>query len=190
MIDYDPANFQNVYWTPASGGSALGHVFAAWSGSASVDVLSIGGNFGLSNTTINSNGGFGQIANQSTAGSFGVPMIVAQVIRTHIVSTGQQTILTYTPTATGYYQVTGYVSFSNGTYPQTIVATVSWHDPDRGSQSINWFSTSPGAAALINAPGGGTGEFWADTGASIVVKYNDPGGTPNDYCTFLIRRYI
>ena len=189
---------------PQAGATAQGIYFPTWNGSSTVTAFSIGSTGALGgavsnldqsgNLSIGSNfyatGYVSGIGGQSTAGSFGVPMIVAQVIRTHIVSTGQQTILTYTPTAAGYYQVTGYVSFSNGTYPQTIVATVSWHDPDRGSQSINWFSTSPGAAALINAPGGGTGEFWADTGASIVVKYNDPGGTPNDYCTFLIRRYI
>lgn len=44
-VTWDSVNKGNVYWTPQAGGSALGHVFVTWNGSAQVNAFSVGGQF-------------------------------------------------------------------------------------------------------------------------------------------------
>ena len=56
-LRWDNANNVNVYWTPQNG-SANGHVFVAWNGSAQVNVLGVGGAFAGALSSIDNSGNF------------------------------------------------------------------------------------------------------------------------------------
>ena len=150
------------------------------------------------------NSGVGLVGSQSTAGSFGVPGIVAQTIRTNVTTTASQTILSFTPTASGLYRANGYVRFHNSA-SQSLTANISYNDPDDGA-TIIYFSTgdvfasggNPVGPILLdgsNAVGTTVARlgllsipFYAAAGSAITCVYRDPGGSPNDFVSFIIER--
>lgn len=139
------------------------------------------------------------------SGSPGVGVIVAQALSVHVTATTLTTILTYSPAASGYYRINAFASIGNGTPIQPITVSVTFTDADSTTSRTDNMSTSTfgqqvvaGADAALNADGtttlGNGGVAFhsmlihAASSASIVCKYRDAGGTPNDYATFIIER--
>ena len=157
----------------------------------------------LSNQAVAFAGALSAVGNQATAGSFGVPVIVAQAIRTHVTATTNQTILSYTPGATGLYRVSGYVRYSN-TSSSAPLAQINWTEPELNASfaanpavSNSYIATGNQAMLIdgaVTIPASNTPltfvpvTFEASAGYVITCTWQNPSGAPNDYVTFIIER--
>ena len=198
-IAYNPAASE-VELQGLLSGVANGYTFISWTGSAAAFPFSVGAAGVPGATAINNSGAFTAVASQSTAGSFGVPVIVAQVLNTHITSTGDSTILTYAVPANGLYRINGHVSFGNGSSETGVIFRAAYTDPNLGTPSA-FFMTAPQSGTtpiFLNGSGGTVGAnssltlspltVYAKAGTNILVHYDDNAGTPNDYVTAVIER--
>lgn len=154
----------------------------------------------------NGSGAFTKLGNVATAGSFGVPVVVAQLVRSHVIATGLATLLTYAVTTTGVYRVSGYISLNNGSADPAISATVGSTDPDTSTATAENFFTGkvPLSGGTAHSPTllDGVATFGrnnsnivlapllvaAVSGSNILCNYNDPTGTPSDFVSFIIER--
>ena len=182
-------------------GVANGHTFHSWDGSAAHTPLAVGAVSGGAATVIGHSGGFQWISGQGTAGSFGVPVIVAQAVNVHVTATTQQTILSFTPTATGLYRITPYVYLNNGTSGQKLLLETGFQDPVSNTLEFVWHSAVADSTHVYVLSGGfmtatvGDGYIvvhpamvYAQSGTAITVSYQDLGGTPSDYVSAVIER--
>lgn len=134
------------------------------------------------------------VAGQATAGSFGVPVIVAQAINVAISATSTQTILSYTPPATGVYRVSAYYVFSNTGVTQNLTIKVNWTDPDAGGPTF--FFSDGNFVYNAHAQGGPATSslallptiIYAAAGSAITCQTIDSANTPSDHATFIIER--
>lgn len=150
------------------------------------------------NTTL-FNGMAGTVRLDSGAG-FSGPVIVAQVLRQHVTTTGFVTPLTYTPEANGLYRISGYVEFG-GSANDALDIYAQWTDP-LGAQGAA-FAANPtngtDSTNLVLLNGNTTmhhpGSFplmpmtiYAVTTGNIFCGYDNSAATPNDYVTYIIER--
>lgn len=192
-------HFVNL-WAPSPAGTAYSIDFHPWTGSTNSATLHLDGATGLvhvyTNLTVDNSITASKIASlggQTTAGSFGAPVIVAQTIHTLVTATTQQSILVYTAPATGLYQVNCHIAFGNGT-AQLMRAWVAYTDPDLGNPAT-FFQSNQLVAHTVTVLDGSTNAaagtsipttpqtIYAKGGTTISVLYLDPGGTPNDHIT-------
>lgn len=139
---------------------------------------------------------FTRIGNQGTAGSFGVPVIVAQALRVNGTVSGIVTILSYAVVTSGVYRVSLAWHFANGTVPQTVTLRCQWTDPDGGTPT-SFFQTDESPSRTISNASIAASPFStalapmvisAASGANIVVSCTVGGGTPNDFYSAIIER--
>jgi hypothetical protein len=150
-----------------------------------------------SKTATSINGKISSVGGQASAGSFGVPVIVAQALSQAVTTTGDQTILTYTPPAVGLYRVSGYAHESNGS-ASNLTFRFTYQDPSAGGTTTAYFSwNTTGSPAFLNAFAINFGTnllfvspitVYANTGTNIVVHWNNSAGTPSDHISVLIER--
>jgi hypothetical protein len=199
-IAYVPPAVQHL--TPQSG-AANWHEFITWNGSLQKIPFGIGfGAAGIANAWIDDNGVFNSsqrigaagIGGQPTAGSFGVPLIVAQVLHANVTVTTLLTLLTYAVPASGLYRISGMVFGNNGgTFKPGLFASVQGID-DAGAFNFS-LTNATGVQLngvnifvnLISQPLIAT-TFSAKTGTNMVITYQDNAGTPNDFVTVVIER--
>lgn len=193
------------YWTPQQGATPLGHLFITWTGAAQQSAFSVGGQFGSAPTYVDNSGNIicgssqlaatgnvSKLAGQTTAGSFGVPFIVAQALAVTVSTTSDTVVLSYTTLATGLYRVnlSFYVSPAN---PGTITAFVKYisgndatNNPgiffDNGINAVNSLSLAKGEWGLQPIT------IYALTATAIAIHYQDVTGTPADKINCLIER--
>lgn len=193
-------------------GPANWHEFVTWNGSASKIPFGVGSAAaGTASAFIDDTGGYtgGRIVNmagQGTAvGSLGAPLIVAQVQAVSVTATTQQTILSFTPSATGTYRANLDIYFQNSAN-QVITASVSWTDPDSSGTPTASFVTpnlvsgggAPSAPRMLDGSGAAISHglslaclpitFRAKTGTAITFQFQDPGGVPADLVTAILER--
>lgn len=149
-------------------------------------------------------GGIVKLSGQATAGSFGVPPIVAQALGVHVTVTTQQTILSYTPTANSWFRVNCHLAaVQAGSSTQLIKLTVNYTDPDANASfpepiATTGLGTSPTSFSGTNSIPVGPGAagiyscipivIHAKASTAITVVYQDPGGTPNDFVTAILEQ--
>lgn len=206
----DTANNASVLQSKLSGGVSTGVAIRAWSGSVSQYIMSFGGQFegapswadGAGNLTVGNNlsvvnGVIAEIDGQTTAGNYGVPMIVAQALNQPVTTTGDHLLLSYAPPASGIYRLNGYVEM-NGSVSANIICRATYAD-DLGTPTA--FFVSPSGAGAAGLAMGGSNSFgpsysgnlqpitvFAKTGTNINCHYNNPSGVPNDHVWFIIER--
>lgn len=152
------------------------------------------------NTAVANDGHFGKLAGQATVGSFGVPVIVAQALGVHVTATTQQTILSFTPPATGLYRVSFYGRLT-GANPSVITAQALWTDPSDSSTQFSYFTLQTSSAGhpnplTLDAASTPTGNvaasyplfIYAKSGGTINVSYTNSTATPNDFVSAMIER--
>ena len=196
-LDGTNGAFSNTVFhnTPMIGASPQGYYWASWNGSATQIPLSLGGDFAGAVTWIGGLGNIGKVAGQASAGSFGVPVIVAQVINTHITTTGAHTILTYTIPAAGLYRFSSTVYNGTGaTQRPSILATYTGGNSAAGSGSN---LTSP-----LGGPFDGTTTalvagtdfpllpqvIYLKAATNFVFQYTSGAATPNDNISVILER--
>jgi hypothetical protein len=122
-----------------------------------------------------------------------LPVVVASAINTHITTTGLQTFLSWTPTATGVYRANFSLSYSNAS-ATTLTAELTFKDPNLGNPGIYFsYGAQQYQALAIGGPGSITIPFepltfYAQSGTAIQLKFNDSAGTPNDFVTGIIEQ--
>ncbi len=136
------------------------------------------------------------VGGQPAAGGFGVPVIVASVFEAHITSTAQQTLISTTIPA-GFYEVDAALYVGNPTSGQKVKLQIvaPGHAVTMGlSPFIGTGATSVGA--LDGTTTTLTSPFdystlplsFATIGGALSVTYTDPGGTPNDLVSVVVKR--
>ena len=189
------------YWNTANAPAANSLFIAQVTTDASGNILAVTDERTLISVLLSgAAGGAGlpkvaQVAGQATAGSFGMPMIVAQVSRVHVTATTVQTILTYNIPVNGLYEASAGFFYGNPTQ-ENVKFFWTFTDSSGIAGAINNFYL-PGAGVLGGGTpvGGGSnqdfnlvgGSFHANVG-TLTVTYQDPGGTPNDTVSFQLRR--
>lgn len=140
------------------------------------------------------------LGGQATAGSFGAPVIVAQIVDYNMTTNALLNILVYAVTTTGHYRVSATVTPQNATSPQGVSCLVHWTDPHTNTTNGEPFVTlNSGVVTALsgsnNLPTTGGIAYplmplvvHAKAGANLTVSYNDPGGTPNDFISAFIER--
>ena len=196
---YAPGHYVQVATPQAGAANFL--LFEPWNGSAGQLALGVGSAaVGTTQAVIGDNGNVAAVAGQASAGSFGVPVIVAQALDVNVTATSAQNILVYTPAANGLYRISGHVHFSNGS-TSAVVASVSYNDA-HGTATGQYLSTpTTGSTTPLLLSGStslqpSTGEqlplmplvIYASTALAISCRWTDPSGTPNDYVSYLIER--
>ena len=141
-------------------------------------------------------GAVSSVGGQATAGSLGVPVVVAQALAVQVTATTLQTILDYVVPVTGLYRVSVYFRLNNGTSPQNITCSFNWWDGSTVSSQSAFLTTVGASLGVLNAFSLANGAY--NTYASpvyaaaathhIQVLYRDAGGTPNDFVTAIIER--
>ena len=145
-----------------------------------------------------------KVGGQATAGVFGVPVIVASVLRQHVTTTpGGTVILNFTPAAPGFYRLSVSATLVSGTGTPDVIFSVNWTDPDSGVTTQEdmlgeWnHNLGAGASGLVGGvnPGGlpayvtaVSQPFVAGTGGAIILTYYDPATTINDFVSAIIER--
>jgi hypothetical protein len=127
-------------------------------------------------------------------------MIVAQALNVHVTATTQQTILSYTPGATGLYRVNGHISVGNLT-SNWIATWITYTDPHLGTPNAHFNNVTVGGpwteilfgntsttkvtnASVATNPV----TIQAAGGSPITIAYENGAGTPNDYVSIVIER--
>jgi hypothetical protein len=145
-------------------------------------------------TTDGTNGTLTKIGNQATAGSFGVPVIVAQGPNVAITDLLAHTIATFTPSADGDYRASATVTV-NGT-ANAAALQLQWTDPN--TNSANVFSMLGNVTTTTVGQVGNAGfpvsfpvyamTFRAKSGVAINIKYQQTAGVANDHVSGYIER--
>lgn len=172
-----------------SGAAPLGLVIATWNGSTQVQPFSVGGQFSSASTWIGSTGKVGAVAGQATAGNFGVPPIVAQLIDQAVTDTLFHSFTLATVPATGLYRVTAQFYIDVGT-ARLITLSVSFTQGHSGSATSQafisnsaaghgklWDGSGTGDSAAAGDAPGSSFELYLSGGTSISVRFQDPGWT-------------
>lgn len=139
------------------------------------------------------NGRIKSLAGQTTAGNYGVPVIVAQAIDVNVTATTQQTILTYAVTTTGLYRIGGHFSHGN-TGPTAVTFQVQYTDPHLGSPTITFCDSNAVAGIFARSYAQNTTVstfpmmMQCKTGTNVTVFYTDASGTPSDFVSVIIER--
>jgi hypothetical protein len=134
----------------------------------------------------------------ATAGSFGVPSIVAQALNVSVTDNASHTILSYTPAANGLYRANLYISNSDSSNP-AVTASLVWKDVPFATLKDCQFAANPvfggNLSVVLN---GNTGissgvmiacmplVVYAAAGTAIQILYQVPAGTPSDRVTALL----
>lgn len=142
-------------------------------------------------------GGFIRVSGITTAGSFGVPPIIAQVLRTVITDTSAHTILSFTIPANGVYRISGAIDDGNPTANNKPRITYNWLDT--GGFADGGTAPSTSTAGFVNLDGAHT--FPANFGAigimpivaqmnagAFSVVFQDTVATPNDTISIILER--
>ena len=124
------------------------------------------------------------------------PGKVAQVLRDLVTLTSEQTVLSYTPTANGFYRVNANIVVNDSTPPSTVTLRVTYNDPTYGASTSDfatWVSgtalTALSAASIANSAWAIVPQsFYATTSAPITVRYTNSKATPNDLVDAVIER--
>lgn len=144
------------------------------------------------------------LGGQTSVGSFGAPVIVAQAPQTHVTSTAQQLILSYLPVANGFYRVSVSIDFNNATNT-TLDAQLRWTSTISGVPTAYFTTNTWQVASGINPDTvlkavavTGSASFvglatqpltiYASAGGAINMYYTDSAGTPSDFVSVLIER--
>jgi hypothetical protein len=136
------------------------------------------------------------IGGQATTGSFGMPLVVAQVLRTAITDNLSHPLIAFTPAANGTYRISGSLLAINAA---TMSATLSWRDPDNGATttSINLAGVEPSATiTAVNALAVAAATpitlfshtFEASTAIAITFTYQDTHAGPSTVVTAVLER--
>lgn len=190
----DTPTFAVILRPPFAGANPKGGVLQCWDGSNQFNPFSWGGQFGAAPTYIKKDGSVGGLAGQATAGSFGVPVIVASVLDQHITVTTNQTIISTTLTP-GIYRVNGVIACNNLTSPQALNVTMQYTDKV-GAQILR-MPVMGGIAGLVQLNGTNRtvpdvfnmiGMSFEIASGTFTLTYQDPGGTPNDFVSVMIER--
>ena len=203
-IDYESNAV--VYRPLETGAVAQGHVFQIYTGATTKNPFGVGNAAaGTSQTyfddlgSLTSQAAIVTLGGQVSVGSFGVPVIVAQAIQQHVAAVGNVNVLTFTCSATGLYRVSGHIHWSNGSN-SAVVASATFTDPNGAAYNNFLATTASGSATVTLLSGSNTFiagaesmpllplTSMASSGASIICKFNDPSGTPNDFVTYIIER--
>ncbi|HLZ21122.1 MAG TPA: hypothetical protein VKQ30_03235 [Ktedonobacterales bacterium] len=127
----------------------------------------------------------------------GVPVQVAATIRQHITATTLTTVLTYTPSVTGVFRLSGYLFVNNGTSPNVLTFRVNFYDPDQGGAANEnlWTINGSVSQAFNGTTSFGNGRytlvsytFPAAANQPITVSYQDPTNTPSDFVTVMLEQ--
>lgn len=133
------------------------------------------------------------LGGQASVGSFGAPVIVAQALNQHVTATTVQTIVNFTPSVTGLYRISGYVTLNNGTSGQLVQCQAVWTDANTVLGFTGFFSSNgtplSGSNSFLNA-GLSLSPLvvYASAGHPISLTYQDPANTPSDFISALIER--
>ena len=191
--------------TLQSGVTPFGMAVNTWDGAISRVPLSVGAQISSAPTWLDQLGVVKGVAGQTTAGSFGVPVIVAQALAVAITATTQQTVLSYTPTVAGTFRANLNIFYQN-TVNQIPTAFLSYSDPDSlGGPTIPFVTPArvagggaPDAPVMMDGSGVAYSHglslptfpivFRASTAGAITIKYQDPGGVPADIITAILER--
>lgn len=192
QIDYE-TNLV-VYRPKESGATAQGHIFQTYTGSTNPNPFGVGAAASGALTSINDAGAIASVATQTTAGSFGVPVIVAQALNQTITVTSTQTLATFTPPTNGLYMAVGYFVFHNGSNT-TIFFYATYTDPVTAGNPVAAFNSTNGWTYNLSlAASGGTSivctpvTFYAKGGQPITLNFHDNAGTPNDTVSMMLWR--
>lgn len=202
-LQWSNGNHENEYWTPQAGGAAQGHLFIGWSGTVQQNIFGIGTTGVTPAASIDANGNatfndITKIAAQSTAGAFGVPLIVEPGLAMAVTTTGDQSLLFFTPTANGLYRVSGYAEVQHNGGSLAIIASVKYADDLSSTQTV-YMPVQGTTHNPIFLDGGtsfatpvsfafGTVSFFAKTGTNIVCHWNNPDAAPNDKVWYVVER--
>lgn len=137
------------------------------------------------------------LTGQQLSGSVGVAAVVAQAQNVHVTSTAPTTIISFTPSVTGLYEVKGYVYVSNGTSGNDVEIKIAWTDVNLGGEQYLYPQGINGGPPLqfnggVSIPDGPYAlesvAVFALGGSAISVTYTDPTNTPSDYVSAVITR--
>ena len=130
----------------------------------------------------------------TTAGAFGVPVIVASSGLVAVTLTTLQTILNFATVVNGLYRASVYALIANSISGNACTLQASWF---AGSARTADFTLTNGATqavaagvtALANGGWAGAGlTFFATSGGAIQITYRDPTNTPNDTVIAVLER--
>lgn len=133
----------------------------------------------------------------AATGALGVPVVDGLTQAQHVTATTAQTILSFTPTVTGTYRISGYLFLNNGTSGNVLTARFSFNDPDGGGARTFFMRSDNGSSnqALNGANSFANGAyslapytFRHTGGQAITVVYTDPTNTPSDFFTVFVER--
>lgn len=206
-IDYLASITAAQLWAPQSG-AANWFEFITWNGSALKIPLGLGsaaaghgaGAYFDDGGNLTLFGAMSLVGGQATVGGFGVPVIVAQAVRTAVAVTTLQTILTYSVPANGTYRVSFNVQTHNGTAGWKPLCKISFTDADGVADFLN----------PLGQDGNGNGHVFDGIAAAIALAAGDyvvpinpiafdanvgtmtcqyqATGTPNDKVTVIVER--
>lgn len=141
-----------------------------------------------------------QINGQTTAGSFGVPVVVAQALRTLVTVTTLQTILTFSIPANGLYRLSAALEIHNATASNKPTFNYQFTDASGAADTGSFYAEDP-VSGNVRALNGGNCTFGANFGnvaispevsqmnaGTLTVKYQSTVGTPNDTVSVLVER--
>ena len=194
-VTYSTALECLLFFPLESGGVVQGHLFRSWDGSTARNTLGIGGGFAGAFTWFNNVGALAQINTQPTVGSFGVPVIVAQAINTHVTTTGVHTILTYSIPATGLYRFSSTVyNGTSASQKPSILATYTGGNSAAGSGSNMTGPLGQPFDGVTSSLLNGT-DFpllpqiiYLKAGTNFVFQYTSGAAAPNDNISVILER--
>lgn len=143
------------------------------------------------------------LAGQASAGSFGVPVIVATPAEFHITTTTlQNPLYSFSVPAAGMYRVSGALNKASGgnSYVYLRVAFTGFHTNAIALQTfmavsgglINTVMPLQGSTSTNQLPDAEYGligsTMYVAAGGVISIAYQDLSGTPNDYVLIIIER--
>ncbi|HET9109683.1 MAG TPA: hypothetical protein VFN78_02545 [Ktedonobacterales bacterium] len=196
FLDAGGATNATFFNPPTISGKAAGWYWATYDGSATQVPFQIGQSPVLAKTRINDSGAITQLAGQASAGSFGVPVIVAQAVAISVTATGLGVILSFTTSASGVYRATFY-GYMGNSVASSITAYVAYTSAvTSGGVTHNFDAEVNGTFEQLNATSVPAHThlhpypltFYAASGTTIQVLYNNATATPADNISTFIER--
>jgi len=199
-VDFSTAAPPGLNLRTAQSGAANFFKFTGWNGSTFVTPFGVGSaSTGQVSTYVDDTGKLALLAGQATAGSFGVPNIVAQALRTAVAVTTLVTILTYTIPANGTYRVNPSLRLgaTSGTSAPHFYMTFT--DAGGTAQNASFAGLSPaGSTTMVALNGSSTfAANWGmepmmpyvgDINAGTLTVFYQTTGTPSDTVSVVIER--
>lgn len=174
----------------------LGDAGGSTSAACTVSPMTVASIDASGKATLNSLATIPAVNGQATAGSFGVPVIVAQALNVAVTDTASHTIVSFAAPSDGLYRCNLFVSWSN-TGNSDLSAGVQWTDPNLGTPTA--FFTAYGNGVLMNGSnifqGPATSSLataplviYAKGGTTVSIFFHDPSGAPSDHVSAFIER--